>query len=640
MVETVKYHARSLVLLAPHINKLGIRQTKEKIAHIMAEIDRKFPNERKKSLFASVELSLQRLSVETREKIEVLGVFYGGAHLSVLAMMLEMNDEEIGLLAQKLINTGLAEMMPYGHLRLHPALCPYLNRQLNEMHLAQFQVQWAEGMKQLAGFLYEQKFQNTQLQATLTVLELPNFLALLAYLQKQDNSEETVQFAVKIEGVLQFLGRPHIMKTVSDIREQESKKIGDWNRTNFQAAASKIERLLESGNLQQAFQEAQALKDKTLQAGEQAYPGADYDIAIAIYLVGQVLFSGDASQEAIKLFIESQRRFQILADKDDKTAERMVSVLLARQGDCLLLLGRLDESAAAYEKGIELSEKLDDARQVAAAKANLGQVRLNQKRYQDAFDAYESARKIFENFGEACSIATAWHQIGIVHEEIGNFDPAEQAYRKSLAIEVQQKNSAGEASSLLQLGNLHDKFGRLEEAAIFNRQAADKYVEINDMANEGRARNNIANTLIKLNRYDEARQEILRAIECYKSYAHAVQPWTTWDTLHDLEQAVGNTTAAAQAREKAMELFLAYRRDGGENHSDGGRLCFAFAQAVEAGQTDEIREHLKQYSPHPLVSALQAILSGSRDPALASDPALDYQNAVEVKLLLERLGKS
>jgi len=83
---------------------------------------------------------------------------------------------------------------------------------------------------------------------------------------------------------------------------------------------------------------------------------------------------------------------------------------------------------------------------------------------------------------------------------------------------------------------------------------------------------------------------------------------------------------------------LAYRRDGGENHSDGGRLCFAFAQAVETGQADEIREHLKQYPPHPLVSALQAILSGSRDPALASDPALDYDDAVEVRLLLERLG--
>jgi len=35
---------------------------------------------------------------------------------------------------------------------------------------------------------------------------------------------------------------------------------------------------------------------------------------------------------------------------------------------------------------------------------------------------------------------------------------------------------------------------------------------------------------------------------------------------------------------------------------------------------------------------LQAILHGSRDPALANDPALDYDDAVELRLLLERLN--
>jgi hypothetical protein len=39
-----------------------------------------------------------------------------------------------------------------------------------------------------------------------------------------------------------------------------------------------------------------------------------------------------------------------------------------------------------------------------------------------------------------------------------------------------------------------------------------------------------------------------------------------------------------------------------------------------------------------LVSTLQAILRGSRDPALAENPALSYDLAVEVQLLLEALG--
>jgi hypothetical protein len=35
---------------------------------------------------------------------------------------------------------------------------------------------------------------------------------------------------------------------------------------------------------------------------------------------------------------------------------------------------------------------------------------------------------------------------------------------------------------------------------------------------------------------------------------------------------------------------------------------------------------------------LLAVLNGSRDAALADDPALDYDNAAELLFLMERLG--
>ncbi len=69
--------------------------------------------------------------------------------------------------------------------------------------------------------------------------------------------------------------------------------------------------------------------------------------------------------------------------------------------------------------------------------------------------------------------------------------------------------------------------------------------------------------MIQLRRYDEARREILRAIECDKPYGHAAEPWKTWMILRNLEAATGNARAAEKAREKAVELYTAYRRDGG-----------------------------------------------------------------------------
>jgi hypothetical protein len=40
-----------------------------------------------------------------------------------------------------------------------------------------------------------------------------------------------------------------------------------------------------------------------------------------------------------------------------------------------------------------------------------------------------------------------------------------------------------------------------------------------------------------------------------------------------------------------------------------------------------------------LIAKLQAILDGDRTPGLADDPALEYDDAVELRLLLEGIGQ-
>ncbi|MBI3801142.1 MAG: tetratricopeptide repeat protein [Deltaproteobacteria bacterium] len=309
-------------------------------------------------------------------------------------------------------------------------------------------------------------------------------------------------------------------------------------------------------------------------------------------------------------------------------------------------LGRLDEAAAAYEESIRRTEKLGDKRQGAVNKVQFGTVRLRQQRYADALASYIEAHDVFTTLSEPSQVAITWHQIGMVHKEAGQFDQAEQAYRQSLAMRVQQKNPADEADSLGELGNLYDDMGRLEEAVIFSRQAAEIYVKLQNLAREGFTCNNLANTLTKLQRYDEARRELLRAVECDKPYGHAAEPWKTWDILHDLERATGNLQAAHEAWQQAVQSYLAYRRDGGENHNPGAKRCAAVAQAIQNSNTAEVEQALAAASGaantpswlRVLIPKLQAVLKGNRDPALAADPSLDYDDAAELQLLLERLG--
>jgi tetratricopeptide (TPR) repeat protein len=401
LVEGVNRHARGLVLLAPYISRFGVGATTKDLGRLMAELQRRFPDERERSLFASVELSLRRLSPGLREKIKPLGVFQGGANIITLQLVLELEDEEREALVRELQEIGLAELMSYGFLRFHPGLCPYLLSGLEGAVPAESTGRWAAGMRQLSDYLYEQLSKDAQQALNLTTLELPNLVRLLEHVREQGDAEETVGLATRLEQLVAPLGRPHLLARIEAIREGEAKKLAGWSHTRFESSRMQIERLLGRGNFPRALQEAQALLEKCDRAGAGAYSGADYDTAMAYILLGQVLRMGGASEAALPPLAEAHTRFQRLAQQGNNNAARMASVSLTDKGDCLSDLGRLQEAAAAYEEGIQIDEKSKRFRDVAVGKGQLGTVRLDQKRFDEALNAYEEARKIFENLGKA-----------------------------------------------------------------------------------------------------------------------------------------------------------------------------------------------------------------------------------------------
>ena len=642
LVESVNCHPRALVLLAREVSQRGVRATTHELRQLMSDLDVKHLGERENSLYASVELSLRRLSPEVRQQIASLAVFHGGVNLGVWAMMLDEDVDVVGRIAAELIGVGLAEVERDVYLRLDPALPSYLLGELESSELEHWRQRWAVGMQVLSGFLNEQHHQDIELASHLTVLELPN---LLAWLKGHKTQEEVVLHAVGVEQLLANLGLPRALAQVVKIRQAAEQELDDWGHARFNTEGASIERLSEHGDLPGALSAAERLLRTCLVAGDTAYAEAPYDIALAHVLLGRVLQRVGSAEAALPYLDEGQRRFEALAEAGNDSAALMASTAIIEHGTCLMDLGRLDEAAAAYETAIERNENLGQQRQVAVSKSQLGTVRVRQGRYAEALAAHTEARETFEILGEPGSVATDWHIIGIVHRRAGQVEQAEAAYRQALAIRVQQQDLAGQASSLSELGLLYDDMGRLEEAVTFYRQAADIRVTLKHLLGEGRARNNLADTLIKLQRYDDARRELQRAIACKEPYGHAAQPWTTWFLLHHLEHAAGNPQAAADARKQAIQCYMAYRRDGGENQTGSAQLYISVAQAIQQEETTEVAQELVQLAEGAedsswlkvVVPKLQAILNGNRDPALAIDPALNYVHAVELQLLLEHL---
>jgi tetratricopeptide (TPR) repeat protein len=646
LVEAVHGHARTLTLLEPSLQRLGVAATREALIELMADMDRRFPGQREQSLLASVELSLRRLSPRAQQRVRVLGVFHGAVDLDVLGVMMEWGKADVAALARELLGTGLATRNRYNQLSLDPALCPYLRAQLDIAEREESTARWVNAMREYVDFLSRHD-ENAELVATLTLLQLPNLMALLAMVVSGTDPEATVDLATTLQYLLKHLGRPHLLTRVGEVRDIAEAQLGTtWNNARFEAVRGRIDEDLANGRSREVLSSAENLLAQARAGGDHAYPGADYDLATACFLLGRVLKRSGKAQNALPYLEEAEQRFEATETKRPGCGGGgMAAKCLTERGDCLSNLGRLDEAAAAYEGRIRRAEQYPSERGVAVAKAQLGSVRLRQRRYQDALDAYIEARDRFTRLGEPESVATAWHQIGMTHANAGRPNQAEDAYRQSLAIGVQFGDVAGQARTLGELGNLYDALGRLEEAVSQYRRCADHFITLGDTLLEGVARSNLADTLCKLGRWDDARQEIQRAIEYKEPLGHAAQLWLSWEILADIEAGAGNADPAAQAKSRARDCYLAYRRDGGENHNPDGRIALAVTRQLLADDAGRAIINLDQLLAEakladwlrPLVVALRTIVAGSLDRGVADDPELYYRSAAELLLLIETL---
>ena len=463
--------------------------------------------------------------------------------------------------------------------------------------------------------------------------------------------ESVIDQASSVESLLQYLGRPRALQRAVAVRERAAAALKDsgWSHARFLAGSTTVDRLIGAGRAAEAVPLARRRLAEAIAAGEAAYEAAAYDLAMCHWSLGRALKDSGEAQAALGPLDEARARFQLVAEAGNRSAVRMASVCLTDRADALRNLGRLDDAAAAYEEVIKLAQQRGDPRNAAVGQGQLGTVRLLQSRHPEALQAYDEARQTFERLGEPASVATAWHQMGILLRLAEQYEAAETAYLNARRIMVELEHRPGEAATLNELGNLYDNMGRLEDAVRFYREAATIYADpaVGDLIMEEKVRCNAADSLQKLGRLDEARREVERAIVCLQPSGHAAESWKTFDILAEIERDARRPEDALKARRRAIEAYLAYRRDGGGYQSRGiaGQLCDGLFTAVQDGQVESFVPILDQLQARadkpaylvPVLTALRGILAGNRDLALANDAALDYDDATEFLLLLEHL---
>ena len=97
---------------------------------------------------------------------------------------------------------------------------------------------------------------------------------------------------------------------------------------------------------------------------------------------------------------------------------------------------------------------------------------------------------------------------------------------------------------------------------------------------------------------------------------------------------------------KARDAYLGYRQQGGYAQYNGGKFVEHIFGLISQEKGDEIESFFNQFASDPntpdsfkeFMQVVLTIFKGSRDKALADDPALNYADAAEVLFLIERLG--
>jgi tetratricopeptide (TPR) repeat protein len=640
-------HPGALLRVAHEIGVRGASAALRLLRPLRADLLRRHDDDPQWPLYLALELDLRRLPVSARDPLAVLAFFKDGVNRIALERALELDTPTTNALCARLIALGLAEDRGYGHLRFDPALVRYLDGQLDPNQRAAWRERWRAGMEYFLAELYQQHFKDSARAKRLLRLELPNLLALLRDGQQNTPAEQAARMVSQLEQLLASLGIASVLAEAAAARERAGQALLGWSRARFETERLRIERLRDDGALENALQAARQVLRQCQEAGRDAYPGAAYDWARAHFQLGKLLKMASAAEPAARELTEARQRFQALADAGNTNAARMAAVADAETGDCLSYLRRLQDAAAAYEAALAHIAPGAVNPTVAANQLQLGLVRQRQGQYADAAVLYDAARRTFEKLGEPESAARAWRQLGLARKLNGEMGPALKACQQALYLYEQQRNRAGVAEILGELGHLHQVLDQLEEAVLAYRRMADLYAELGDGRGEETSRNRLANVLIQLRRHDEARRELYRASECNLPESPTARNWAIRRGLHDVGQTVENPSVADQARQRAIQKYLAYRRAGGENTNPGTRLCAQISRAIHAGDTATLAARLEQIANNSnippagklLIAKLQAILAGSRDPALATDPNLHYQYAVELQLLLEELTR-
>ena len=599
----------------------------------------------------SLETSIQSLPAALQKSLPTLAVLQGGGNLVVVSHVMRSESVEAAKEdMDALVAAGLAEEKEYTYYRLNPDLSRHLNSVISkEAHQVASQ-HWLAAMDQLLGFLYQQYFEDSVMATSLATSERLNLMTYLEEIAQapnlvSENAPQVLELLKRMDTLLKKQDAPIEKENLAKWMKNANALQGGWSAVRFDLERQNVEQLLQQGSLEPASRAAQSLLQQCHEAGNTAYVGANNDLALSNILLGRVMKAGGSGEQALT-YLQQAETLLAPTIENDKTAGLYLVASLMEQGECLFTQGQLVPAEVSYSRAIEVAESVDDLRGSGIAQTQRASIYSAMGKPADALRGFESALEIFQSLDEVVLTVNVWHQIAMLHQVNEDFDGAKNALESALTILQKQGNAPGVISSLLELGSLSETKLDYAAAVEYYRHALKAAEASDDQYRQVASGNRLADALRQAGNIEEALKVLEVAGNLGQQFGHDAEPWKTWNILSDLEAASENPKGAMAARQRAIEAYVAFRVDGGQNNEGDGQLCAMVLQGIQTEQTTRVREMLTKLASNDawqavenkaLLTALGNFLDGQRDLPLIENSELHYRHVAELMLLQDRL---
>jgi tetratricopeptide (TPR) repeat protein len=509
LLAELDHHPLSIQLVLPALDIIPLATIRTEFTSLLPRFTDDHETGRNRSLLASLDYSLRRLSEAQRTLLPRLALFEGGASEDDLLAITKIPELEWVKLRQALEQAALltaeqVEGSTAPFLHFHPVLAPYLRGQQGAGDVA-LRERYTQRYYGLAGYLYREDHQHPQAVRALVQKELPNLRRALELLLEAGDLDTASDMADSIAKFLTFFG---LLRELDELRRRLGEAVAE-KRTHESGELTYAEYLRESGlgedELQRGDIRAAYTRFTTLLARIEALPEGvplgrgSYEHSVTLARLARCLQDSGQPAAAEGYLRKALTMIEALLNQQPENQQliRMYGVLLTELADVLRDQGKYSQAREAYEEALGIAKQLDDLRSQGVKQGQLGFLALLQRDYAEAQSRYAAALQFFQRLGEPATEAAVWHQLGAVAQEQHAWTEAERCYRESLAIEEQLGNAAGAAMTCNQLAMVSKGAGRPVEAEGWYKRAIELKAQVEPgSSSHAISLNNLANLLV------------------------------------------------------------------------------------------------------------------------------------------------